>query len=82
MYKRQLFNSIIKKSPHNYNALTSKGHALKTLGKTEQAIYCYKSAYKKKPDHGDAFYSLANLKTYSFTANETNKMREQLQELI
>jgi len=75
----KLFNSIIKKSPHNYNALTSKGHALKTLGKTEQAIYCYKSAYKKKPDHGDAFYSLANLKTYSFTANETNKMREQLQ---
>jgi tetratricopeptide (TPR) repeat protein len=75
----KLFNSIIKKSPHNYNALTSKGHALKTLGKTDQAIYCYKSAYKKKPDHGDAFYSLANLKTYTFTENESNRMREQLE---
>ena len=34
----KLFNEILKKSPHNFNALTSKGHALKTLGKTSSAI--------------------------------------------
>ncbi len=75
----KLFNEILKKSPHNFNALTSKGHALKTLGKTSSAILSYQSAYKKKPDHGEAFYSLANLKTYSFEKFEINKMREQLQ---
>ena len=74
----KLFNKILKKSPHNFNALTSKGHALKTLGKTNSAILSYQSAYKKKPDHGEAFYSLANLKTYTFKDSEISKMREQL----
>ena len=74
----KLFNKILKKSPHNFNALTSKGHALKTLGKTNSAILSYQSAYKKKSDHGEAFYSLANLKTYTFKDSEISKMREQL----
>ena len=39
----------------------------KHLGKTDEAIESYKAAYKIKPDHGEAFFSLSNLKTYSFT---------------
>ena len=73
-----LFDEILRKNPYNFSILTSKGHAQKTLGKTEQAINSYQSAYKVKQDHGEAFFSLANLKTYSFTKNELNNMREQL----
>ena len=61
-----LFNNILKKI-HLTLAHTSKGHAEKTLGRTDEAIISYQSAYKIKPDHGEAFFSLANLKTYSFT---------------
>ena len=73
-----LFDNILEKNPFNFSVLTSKGHAQKTLGKTDQAIKSYQSAYKVKQDHGEAFFSLSNLKTYSFTKNELNNMRHQL----
>ena len=73
-----LFDDILEKNPYNFSTLTSKGHAQKTLGKTDQAINSYQSAYKIKPDHGESFFSLANLKTYSFTSDELNSMREQV----
>ena len=59
-----LFDDILKKNPFNFSSLTSKGHAQKTLGETEEAISSYQSAYKIKPDHGEAFFSLANLKPW------------------
>ena len=73
-----LLDDILSKNPFNFSTLTSKGHAQKTLGRTDQAIKSYQSAYQIKPDHGEAFFSLANLKTYSFTSNELDSMREQV----
>ena len=73
-----LFDDILQNNPYNFSVLTSKGHAQKTLGKTDQAIKSYQSAYKVKQDHGEAFFSLSNLKTYTFTKNELNIMRQQL----
>ena len=73
-----LFDNILEKNPYNFSVLTSKGHAQKTLGKTDQAIKSYQSSYKVKQDHGEAFFSLSNLKTYTFTKNELNIMRQQL----
>ncbi len=73
-----LFDDILQKNPYNFSVFTSKGHAQKTLGKTEQAIKSYQSAYKVKQDHGEAFFSLSNLKTYTFTKNELDIMRQQL----
>ena len=73
-----LFDYIIGTNPHNFSSYTFKGHALKTLGKTDDAIENYKSAYNIKPDHGEAFFSLSNLKTYSFTDNEINIIEKQL----
>ena len=73
-----LLDDILSKNPYNFSTLTSKGHAEKPLGRTEQAINSYQSAYQIKPDHGEAFFSLANLKTYSFTSEELGNMREQV----
>ena len=74
-----MFDDILKMNPYNFSTLTSKGHAQKTLGFTDQAIKSYQTAYQIKPDHGEAFFSLANLKTYSFSKNEMDSMREQVQ---
>ena len=49
-----LLEGILRKNPFNFSTLTSKGHAEKTLGKTDQAIKSYQSAYQIKPDHGEA----------------------------
>ena len=73
-----LFNSLLEKNPYNFSSLTSRGHAQKTLGKTNEAIESYKAAYGIKPDHGEAFFSLSNLKTYSFTDSEIEKIDSQL----
>jgi len=74
----KLFDYILEKNPYNFSTHTSKGHAQKTLGKTDQAINSYQSAYRIKPDHGEAFFSLANLKTYSFSEDEIEAMRNQV----
>jgi len=74
-----LLDNILSKNPHNFSTLTSKGHAQKTLGRTDQAIQSYQSAYQIMPDHGEAFFSLANLKTYSFTGSELDNMRKQVE---
>ena len=74
----KMFDDILNKNPYNFSTHTSKGHAQKTLGKTDRAIKSYQSAYQIKPDHGEAYFSLANLKTYSFNPDELNSMREQV----
>ena len=76
-----ILDDILKKNPYNFSSHTSKGHAEKTLGRTDQAIESYRSAYKIRQDHGEAFFSLANLKTYSFNKDEIQNMRYQVERL-
>ena len=54
------------------------GHALKTEGQTAEAIDAYMAATADRPDFGDAWWSLANLKTYRFSAESIAVMRERL----
>ncbi|KPP83161.1 MAG: TPR domain protein [Oceanicaulis sp. HLUCCA04] len=76
-YKRALaaFDGVLKMLPGDPATLTSRGHALKTAGETEKAIASYKAAIASQPDHADAWYALANLKTYSFSDDELAAMQ-------
>ena len=73
----ELFDAVLDKLPQDPATLTSKGHALKTTGEQDAAVASYHTAIAAKPDHGDAWYALANLKTYRFTDAEVAAMREQ-----
>jgi tetratricopeptide (TPR) repeat protein len=53
----------------------SAAHALKTLGRQTEAIDEYRAAARARPGFGDAWWSLANLKTYHFTDAELEQMR-------
>jgi tetratricopeptide (TPR) repeat protein len=53
----------------------SIGHALKTLGRQSEAVDAYRRAAAERPNFGDAYWSLANLKTYRFTDEEIARMR-------
>ncbi|WP_284126164.1 tetratricopeptide repeat-containing sulfotransferase family protein [Parerythrobacter aestuarii] len=75
----ELFELVLEKVPGDAATLTSRGHALKTTGEQEQAVASYRAAFASKPDHGDAYYALANLKTYRFTDAELAAMREQVE---
>ena len=52
------------------------GHACKATGKLDDAIASYREAYRLEPSYGDAFWSLANTKTYRFSDEEIAHMRE------
>ncbi|WP_206240702.1 sulfotransferase family protein [Novosphingobium terrae] len=52
------------------------GHALKTLGRVPEAIAAYTHAAALRPEFGDAWWSLANLKTYRFTPEAVETMRK------
>jgi tetratricopeptide (TPR) repeat protein len=74
----ELYDTVIGRHPQFAQPYLSRGHALKTVGRVEDAIDSYRSAYRVKPDFGDAFWSLANLKTYRFTDDEISRMRQQI----
>ncbi|MEL7445026.1 MAG: sulfotransferase [Pseudomonadota bacterium] len=73
----ELFGKVLEALPNDHATLTSLGHALKTTGKQDEAVAKYRQAFQVKPDHGDAYYALANLKTYRFTDTEVTAMRKQ-----
>lgn len=56
----------------------SLGHVYKTTGNQDLSINSYKNAIKHFEMFGEAYWSLANLKTYSFSAKEINSMKQQL----
>ncbi|WP_159820820.1 tetratricopeptide repeat-containing sulfotransferase family protein [Colwellia sp. 20A7] len=53
------------------------GHALKAKGEIKQAVLAYQKAYQINPSYGDAFWSLANTKTYRFSDDEIAEMQAQ-----
>jgi len=65
-------------TPGDADVHLSIAHALKTLGKTPEAIASYRKAAELRPDFGDAYWSLANLKTYRFEQRELEQMRAAL----
>jgi len=62
-------------APQPVDLHLSIAHALKTLGRSPEAIESYRSAAAARPSFGDAYWSLANLKTYAFTDAELKHMR-------
>jgi tetratricopeptide (TPR) repeat protein len=72
----RIYRSRAQETPNNPGVHLTLGHALKTTGQQQLAIEAYTRAYTLKPDYGDAYWSLANLKTYKFDAAQITAMRE------
>lgn len=56
----------------------SYGHALKTLGRQDESISAYRKSIVLLPSLGEAWWSLANLKTVGFSEEDIELMRAQL----
>lgn len=69
------FDRVLEQLPGDPTTLTSRGHALKTCGDTSAAVVAYRQALQQRPTHGEAWYALANLKTYRFEAADVQHMR-------
>ena len=75
----EIYRSLFAGVPTDADLHLSIAHALKTLGRTPEAIASYRSAAQLRPDFGDAYWSLANLKTYRYGAQELERMRAALE---
>lgn len=69
------YNAVIGERPGQFVLHVMRGHAEKTIGRLQDAVASYQSACEMQPLYGDAFWSLANTKTYRFTADEIEHMR-------
>jgi tetratricopeptide (TPR) repeat protein len=61
-----LYEGVLARSPNQPRVLLSYGHLLKTVGRQADGIVAYRRAIALKPTLGEAWWSLANLKTVKF----------------
>jgi tetratricopeptide (TPR) repeat protein len=73
-----LFSALLAEYPNNARLWISHGHTLKTAGQREPAIAAYRRAIALDPGLGEAWWSLANLKTFRFAEADLDAMRAQL----
>jgi len=71
------YEAALAHDPDSVGLLMSLGHARKTLGDLSGAVAAYRAVVAAAPGHGDAWWSLANLKTFRFSAADIDTMREQ-----
>lgn len=74
------FEDVLRDQPDQPRLWLSYGHALKTAGRTGDAIIAYRRAIALHPQFGDAYWSLANLKTFRFEPGEIEAMQTMLRE--
>ncbi len=72
-----IYEEMIADMPASWDVPLWRGHALKTVGRVPEAIDSYRAAAAARPNFGDAYWSLANLKMYRFGDDEIAAMRTQ-----
>jgi len=70
-----LYQKLLQDVPGAADLHLSLAHSLKTQGRQAESIEAYRAAAASRLDFGDAYWSLANLKTYRFSDEELARMR-------
>jgi predicted Zn-dependent protease len=70
-----IYRAMLVDVPESADVQLWLAHALKTVGQLPEAVDAYHAAIAIRPNFGDAYWSLANLKTYHFSDAEIARMR-------
>jgi tetratricopeptide (TPR) repeat protein len=70
----RIYDELLREYPGNSRVWLSYGHTLKTEGSLEQGIDAYRRSIALEPAFGEAWWSLANLKTFRFGPDEIAAM--------
>ena len=68
------YKKALEKQPNHGPSLAAMGHALKTIGRQEESIDTYRDCITRHPEFGEAYWALANLKTFRFSDDEIATM--------
>jgi tetratricopeptide (TPR) repeat protein len=74
----EIYQKVLAHYPNQARAQMSYGHALKTVGRLDEAIEAYRKCIRLSPEVGEAYWSLANLKTVRFSDEDIENMRKQV----
>ena len=69
---------MLRDFPQQPKLWMSYGHALRTTGKVPESIAAYRRALSMEPRLGEAWWSLANLKTFRFSEADVQAMHQEL----
>ena len=72
------YEYLLSNYPPREKITLSYAHALKTVGQQKKAIAAYRQTIDLKPSFGDAYWSLANLKTFRFKDADIEAMRVEI----
>jgi len=73
-----IYEKVLKNYPNQARAQMSYGHTLKTVGRLDESIEAYRKCIRLSPEVGEAYWSLANLKTFRFSDDDIENMRKQV----
>ena len=70
----ETYEGVLTRFPQQPKVWMSLGHALKTEGRQDESVAAYRRAISMEPTLGEAYWSLANLKTFRFSAEDIEAM--------
>jgi tetratricopeptide (TPR) repeat protein len=73
-----VYERVLTTHPHQPKGWMSYGHALKTARRQADSVAAYRRAIAQQPTLGEAYWSLANLKTFRFSDQDKLLMRQAL----
>ncbi len=76
----RIFAELLAEYPSNAKAWLSYGHVLKTESRTKESIDAYRKSIAREATFGEAYWSLANLKTFRFEEADLAAMNARLAE--
>lgn len=74
------YTKILDRFPEQPRLWISLGHVLKTVGRQHESVTAYRTAIAQEQTFGDAWWSLANLKTVDLSVDDMAAMRAALLE--
>jgi tetratricopeptide (TPR) repeat protein len=76
---KRAFERALKLQPDHPHTQMGLGHVLKTLGDQAGALKAYREAIRLRPASGEVYWSMANLKVFTFEDSEVDAMLAQLE---
>src|ERR1700686_3568215 len=74
----RVYEAVLQEFPQQAKVWMSYGHSLKTSGRLADSIAAYRRAIATQPTLGEAYWSLANLKTFRFAEADVLCLRDAL----
>src|SRR5262249_4957779 len=74
----EILSALLKDFPDHEMVWLTYGHARRLAGHLDEAVAAYRKSVELRSSFGEAWFSLANLKTFRFEPQDIETMQQQL----